>query len=96
MSNLPSFTDFAFSISENAKIIEEFLTSNRIPRPSFAPDGPIGFPVPPHVTHIHQARESLLDAARKLYYLALGPVDSLFELSVRVGLGLQWMECLEC
>ena len=87
MSCQPSFTEFASSISENAKIIEEFLTSNGIPRPSFTPNGPIGFPVPADVTHIHQARESLLDAARRLYYLALGPVESLLELSVRVGVG---------
>ena len=85
MASPPSFTGFADSISQNARILEEFFAANEaIPRPSFTPDGPIGFPCPPQATHIHEAREALLDAAKKLYYLALGPVESLFELAVRV------------
>lgn len=89
MTSPASFTDFAETISANARIIDEFLNSNSaIPRPSFAPDGPIGFPCPPQITHIHAAREALLDASKKLYQLALGPVESLFELAVRVCIGL--------
>lgn len=88
MASPPYFSEFASTISANAQIIDDFFRSNdAIPRPSFTPDGPIGFPVPPQVTQIHAARETLLDAARKLYYLALGPVESLFELAVRVSLG---------
>ncbi|ERF73025.1 hypothetical protein EPUS_07119 [Endocarpon pusillum Z07020] len=84
MTSPASFTDFAETISANARIIDEFLNSNStIPRPSFAPDGPIGFPCPPQITPIHAAREALLDASKKLYQLALGPLESLFELAVR-------------
>lgn len=88
MTSPVSFADFAETISANARIIDEFLNSNSaIPHPSFAPDGPIGFPCPPQVNHIHAAREALLDASKKIYQLALGPVESLFELAVRVCIG---------
>lgn len=85
MSTSPSLTEFASTIAANAQLIDEFMTSKNIPKPSFALDGPPGFPVPPNVAHIHQARESLLDAARQLTSLALGPVESLFSLAERVG-----------
>ena len=86
MAGPASFTEFAATISKNAQVIDQFFEANdAIPRPSFTPDGPIGFPCPPQVTHIHEAREVMLDAARKLYYLALGPVESIFELAVRVS-----------
>lgn len=86
MASPGSFTEFAATISKNAQIIDQFFAANdAIPKPSFTPDGPIGFPCPPQVVPVHEAREAMLDAARKLYYLALGPVESIFELAVRVS-----------
>ena len=97
MTSQPSLSELADVISANARVIEEFFKSNdTIPRPSFAPDGPIGFPCPPQVTHVYEARESLLNASKSLYQLALGPVESLFELAVRVGVGMHRLGRLQC
>ena len=83
----PSLTDFASTIFKNASVIEHFFDQNEaIPRPSFSPDGPPAFPCPQEATPVFQAREAMLDAAKKLYQLALGPVESLFELTLRVSI----------
>lgn len=88
MSNSSSLTEIASTISANAQLIEEFLNFNGLPQPSFALDGPPGFPVPPSAAHIYQAHDLLLDAARKLTDLVRGPVDSLFEVAARVSIVL--------
>ena len=81
-----SLAGLAATISENAKTVDDFFASvPMIPRPTFTPEGPIGFPCPPQINHIHAAREQLLDAAKKIYYLALGPVETLFELATRAS-----------
>ena len=86
MASAPSLTDFASTISSNASLIDDFFKSNEaIPRPSFSADGPVAFPCPPEAAHVYQAREAMLDAAKKLYQLALGPIESLFELTLRVS-----------
>lgn len=81
----PKFTDLASEISDNAEILEKFLTNaGGIPRPTFAPGGPLGFPAPPKAVEVHLARERMIDTANKLIRLALGPVETLFTLATTV------------
>ncbi|KAI9765801.1 MAG: hypothetical protein M1840_007083 [Geoglossum simile] len=80
----PSFAELASTVSENAHILENYLASaDGIPRPTFAPGGPLGFPAPPNAVDVHLARETLIDSAVKILRLALGPVETLFELTSR-------------
>lgn len=86
IANPPSLAGLAATITENAKTVDGFFASMpMILRPTFTPEGPIGFPCPPQVSHIHAAREELLDAAKKIYYLTLGPVETLFRFATRVS-----------
>lgn len=88
MSHSSSLTEIASTVSANAQLIEQFLTSNGIPQPSFELGGPPAFPVPPSAAHIYEARDLLLDAAIKLTNLVRGPVDTLFEVAARASIHL--------
>ncbi|RFU32348.1 hypothetical protein B7463_g3998, partial [Scytalidium lignicola] len=78
MSNSPaSLTQLAKSILANAQIIEDFLSSNNLPQPSFDVKGPKDFPVGTEHAEIHVARHALIDATRELRNLIIGPVDTL-------------------
>ncbi|KAF2848078.1 S-adenosyl-L-methionine-dependent methyltransferase [Plenodomus tracheiphilus IPT5] len=84
MAETPSFNGLASIISENAQVIEQYLSSSdQIPKPTLDPNGPHHFPAPPDAFKIQMARENLLDAVRRLQLLALGPVEALFQLSSR-------------
>lgn len=81
----PSFTGLAAMISENAAILDGYLSSSdKIPKPSLGPDSPPFFPAPPQAAEIHGAREKLLEGARLLQLLALGPVQGLFRILVQI------------
>lgn len=81
----PSFTGLASIISENAQVIEKFLSSSDdIPQPSLGADSSHFFPAPPQATEVNAAREELLDAVRLLQMLALGPVEGLLRIGFHV------------
>ena len=70
-------------ISSNAKIIKSFFIQEQIPNLSFHQDSPLGFPEAP--SNVQEARETLLDASRKINQLVNGPMEHLFWHSVAVS-----------
>lgn len=78
MSSSPaSLTQLAKSILASAQLLEEFLSSNNLPQPSFDASGPKNFPAGADNAEIHAARHALLDATRKLRDLVTYPTDTL-------------------
>lgn len=80
----------ANSIKENVLILNNYLTSNGHPYPSFDPDSatskssiPSSSPI-----EVQDARSTLISAARTLLDLALGPVGILKDINVRESIFL--------
>jgi hypothetical protein len=73
--NHSALSELADSIAQNAKLLDEHITSNNLPQPGFGCDAPIGFEwlKQPDVA---QARAKLANDARKLYLLMIGHEDS--------------------
>ncbi|KAF3922628.1 O-demethylpuromycin-O-methyltransferase [Orbilia brochopaga] len=75
----PKLSELAAQISANAKIVEDYIEANSLEYPSFATDGPSNFPVPEtaETEKIHEARQALLTASKRIYDLATGPNEYL-------------------
>ncbi|EWC44256.1 hypothetical protein DRE_01082 [Drechslerella stenobrocha 248] len=75
----PKLSELAAQISANAKIVEDYIESQGLPYPSFATDGPSNFPIPqtPETEHIHEARQALLTASKRMYDVVTGPNEYL-------------------
>jgi hypothetical protein len=72
-----SLVGLAEEIAKNARALDEYIVKNGLPKPSFASDGPLSFPVS-HDNHEMQAvRLALIGASRSLLELALGPLQRL-------------------
>jgi len=76
----------ANSIRENVLILNNFLSSNCHPSPTFSADSePSKDIIPPTSPEVVQAaRSGLISPARTLIHLALGPVGILEDLNVRI------------
>ncbi|KAJ6259658.1 O-demethylpuromycin-O-methyltransferase [Drechslerella dactyloides] len=75
----PKLSELAAQISANAKIVEDYIEAQGLPYPSFATDGPSNFPIPENAetAKIHEARQELLTASKRIYDLATGPNEYL-------------------
>lgn len=74
-------TTLADQISSCASLISQFLQSNNLPQPSFAPDAAPSFPPTP--TPITNARQALIEAAQTIIDLTTGPAEHLRWLACR-------------
>ncbi|KAJ5535674.1 hypothetical protein N7513_008860 [Penicillium frequentans] len=77
MQSSLSLTELAKSILEDAQILDSFLSSHNLPRPSFAADGVKDFPVGTEHADIHVIRHRLIDATKELRDLVVGPKDTI-------------------
>ena len=66
----PNFESLVATISESSSAITSFLSSNKLPTPSFDENGPVGLPPDPEV---QGARLQLLGALTDMLHLAMGP-----------------------
>jgi hypothetical protein len=73
-----SLSELAQQITVTAAKLDEYINSHNLPKPSFDKDGPVKFPVPESEVEIHKARMQLIEAAKTISELALGPYDMLF------------------
>lgn len=73
----PSLVGLADEITKNAKVLDEYIAKNGLPKPTFASDGPLSFPVPQDDHEMQAARLALIGASRSLLELALGPLQRL-------------------
>lgn len=79
-----SLEELSHAITDNARIVSEYLTSQNLPQPSFRSDGPStvvpkGFP-----QRIHEAREKLIAKSLEILQLAIGPSEFLPHLATGV------------
>ena len=77
-----TIAQLASSIATNIAIVNEFLTSNNLPTPSFDEDGPSRSLIPQDASEIEAARVAVIDDALKLRNLMLGPRDYLMSFTV--------------
>lgn len=63
--------ELAKSILVNTNEVDAYLTSNRLPQPSFSIDGPIEFGT--NSPDVNRARISAIEATMELQDLLLGP-----------------------
>ena len=75
---------FASQISENSKILTDFLKSADHPQPSFGRDAPASTLPENAPESIQIARTNLMEAALRVYQLALGPKEFIPTLAVGV------------
>jgi hypothetical protein len=81
---VPSLKNLAISISENAAIVEDFLVANGRPHLSFSATGDQTLPVGLGYELVQDARIALVEKAKLLLDLALGPIDGIRNLSLAV------------
>lgn len=83
-SSSPShMADLAKQISDATSVLTQFLSSNGLPEPSFAPDAPLHFPPSPE--DVQNARRVLQEATKELHELATGPSEH-----------VRWLACWVC
>jgi hypothetical protein len=76
-------------IQENTAILNQYLETNELPRPTFSPKGPLQFPAPPDAEEIQNARSAIISATQTLHDLLIGPAAILESIHVnRRGLRL--------
>jgi hypothetical protein len=73
----PSLVELAEEITKNAKVLDAYITEKGLPKPTFASDGPLSFPVPQDDHEMQAARLALIGASRSLLELTLGPLQRL-------------------
>jgi hypothetical protein len=74
--------DLAAQISAHAKALTDFLGTNKLPGPSFAPDAPASFPA--SNMDLQETRFALIQAAEEIRDLALGPRDLMMRMALHV------------
>ncbi|KAL8707087.1 MAG: hypothetical protein Q9225_007832 [Loekoesia sp. 1 TL-2023] len=64
-------------ISDNTRKVADYLSSQKLPFPSFDLSGPLESCVPADAEEVELARQKIIDATQKLQDLMLGPRDYL-------------------
>lgn len=74
MSTSPTILQLATDILAHAKAIHQHLESKGHPQPSFDQDAPLQFPSD---VEIQGSRMALIEAAKTIYDLTVGPTNSI-------------------
>ena len=64
----------ASAIANNTAIFDEYLLSHNLPTPSFEPNAPLKYNLPPDIA---KSRQLVLEATDELQHLLMGPIDVL-------------------
>lgn len=91
MAAKPSLRSLAAQLYKEACFVEDFLDEHGLPQPSFEPGDQPFTPPAPIEREAAASYERLLDAARQLYLLALGPVGLLHGIGCEDLLALQFI-----
>ncbi|KAJ6092096.1 hypothetical protein N7467_004065 [Penicillium canescens] len=78
------------TITENARIVSQYLTAHHLPQPSFNSDGPSIIVPTGSPQSVQRARENLIAASLEILHLAIGPSEFLPHLAT----GFQYISCL--
>lgn len=77
MSSSPSrIAELAAVVASHTKQIDDYLTQNGLPQPSFDANGPAELQLPPN---LEQARAVVIQASQELNDLLKGPRELLFD-----------------
>jgi hypothetical protein len=68
-------SELAAAISDNTKIVTDYLTSKGLSAPSFDIDGLDEFPIPSSDKEVFTARLNIIAATKELHDLAVGPKE---------------------
>ena len=79
-----TISELASIIATNTAKVEDYLSSKKLPSPSFDVDAPSTSLISPEAEEIEAARAAVIDATTKLHRLMLGPRDYLQSFTVRV------------
>ena len=79
-SSQSRLAELASSISANTTKIDDYLTSNNLPKPSFEIDSPVDLKLP---KDIWTAQDAVLGESTELKELLLGPRQTVVEYQVR-------------
>ncbi|KAK3944724.1 6-hydroxytryprostatin B O-methyltransferase [Diplogelasinospora grovesii] len=82
--------DLAWQCTKNAVLVSQYLSSENLPQPSHAADGPSTVLPASAPQNVRQARQSLMDAALQLFQLAAGPSEFVPNLAP----GVQYISCV--
>lgn len=82
--------DLAWKCTRNAVIVSQYLSSEKLPQPSHAAEGPSRTLPEDAPENAQRARQSLMDAALQLFQLAAGPKEFIPNLAP----GFQYVACL--
>jgi hypothetical protein len=74
---LNSLTKLSNEISENTKIVTDYLDSKGLAVPSFDVNGLDEYPIPPTEEAPFKARLKLISLTKEMHDLALGPKEGL-------------------
>jgi hypothetical protein len=74
---LDRISELSATITENTKILSEYLSSKGVSAPSFDVNGLDDFPIPPSDKVPFLARYKLIAATQELHDIALGPKEHL-------------------
>ncbi len=75
-------TELAATIAENTAIVDQYLTANSLPTPTFDVDGPPAVPIPHHETHVLAAQDAVIACTQELHNLMKGPTEMLMGIGV--------------
>lgn len=75
-ASVPRIVQLASTISDSVAKIQDILSTQGIPSPSFDEDAPVSFPIA-----ASDARDAVLDAAAEIYDVLLEPLNLLYKQS---------------
>ena len=87
-TNMPIETikDLALDVAKNTAIVEQYLSRNNLPPPTFGIDAPSGSLIPRDAVDIEAARVAVIEATLKLRNLMLGPREYLQSFAVHLSM----------
>lgn len=74
-----SLRELSQFIADHTAKLDDYLTANKLPQPSFAADAPSPDYIPTSAREISKLRHELADAAQQLASLARGPKTNLLD-----------------
>ncbi|KAL9105167.1 MAG: hypothetical protein Q9187_008787 [Circinaria calcarea] len=82
MAPASRITELAVIIAENTAIVDEYLTLNNLPKPSFDADGPAAVPISPQDVDVLAAQDKVVSSTLELHNLMKGPTELLMGIGV--------------
>ena len=90
MSSTSYIVELATIITDNTRIVDEYLKSKKLPTLSFDVDTPATIPIPPHEVDVLAAQDKVISTTQELHNLIKGPTEMLMGIAVRLQTCITW------